>query len=159
MLMMNFVAALLLLAPSQASDQISDLRKQEFINLLRTLPTKGDLYTDEAVLKAGPFLPVLFALTEKDVEKYDIYPFAAISRGLCDYPGHRVYAVRNFGKIRHPELKLFWGAMLFDSGDASPEIERFLRDALSSEEQSKLLSEMLGPQFESFKKRVLSHKS
>lgn len=43
MLMMNFLAALLLFAPGQASDQIFELRKQEFINLLRTLPTKGDL--------------------------------------------------------------------------------------------------------------------
>ena len=154
---MNFLAALLLFAPGQASDQISDLRKQEFINLLRTLPTKGEFYTDEAVLKAAPFLPVLLALTEKDLEKYDIYPFAAISRGLCDHSRHRVYAVRNFGKIGHPKLKLFWGAMLFDSDDSSPEIERFLRDALASEEQAKLLSDILGPEFESFKKRVLSH--
>lgn len=156
MLILNFLTALLIFAPGQGSDQFSNVRKKEFIDLLRALPTKGEFYTNEAVVQAGPYLPVLLALTEKDIEKYDIYPFAAISRGLCDHPEHRTYVVRNFGKIRHPKLKLFWGAMLFDSDEASPEIELFLRGALGSEEQAKLLSEMMGPQFESFKKRVLS---
>lgn len=156
MLIINFLIALLIFAPGQGSDQFSDVRKKEFIDLLGTLPRKGEFYTDEAVAKAGPYLPVLLALTEKDIEKYDIYPFAAISGGLCDHPEHRAYVVRNFARIQHPALKLAWGAMLFDSGAASPEIEQFLRDALESGEQAKLLSEIMGPQFESFKKRVLS---
>jgi len=157
MLIMNFLAALLIFAPGQGSDQFSEVRKKEFIELLRVLPTKGEFYTEEAVVKAGPYLPVLLALTEKDIEKYDIYPFAAISRGLCDRREHRAYVVRSFAKIRHPKLKLFWGAMLFDSSAASPEIERFLRAALASQEEAKLLSEMLGPQFKSFQKRLLSN--
>ena len=157
MLITIFLAAFLILAPAQESNAVSDVQKEEFINLLRTLPTKGEFYTDEAVIKAAPYLPVLFALTDKDIQKYDIYPFGAISRGLCEHREHREYAVRNFEKIHHPELKLFWGAMLFDSGAASPEIERFLRDALGSKEGAKLLSEIMGPQFESFKKRVLSN--
>ena len=37
----------------------------------------------------------LFALTEKNIEKYDIYQFLAISRGLCDRQ-YLEYAVRNF---------------------------------------------------------------
>jgi hypothetical protein len=77
-------------------------------------------------------VPVLFALTEKDIAKYDIYPFAAISRGLCDQKKHRDYAVRHFAEIRHPDLKLFWGAILFDAGAASPETVHFLRDVLES---------------------------
>ncbi|HEU0143985.1 MAG TPA: hypothetical protein VFQ47_04305 [Nitrososphaera sp.] len=152
-----FLTILLVLTPSQASNQISDTQKKDFIELLKTLPHKGEFYTDEAIEKAGPYLPVLFALTEKDIEKYDIYPFAAISRGLCDQKKHRDYAVRHFAEIRHPMLKLFWGAMLFDAGATSPEIVRFLKDALESKEQAKLLSEIIGPQFEDFKQRVKAY--
>lgn len=155
MLRVSFLAAVLLFA-GQGADPVSDARKKEFIDLLTALPTKGEFYTDEAVVKAGPYLPTLLALTEKDVEKYDIYPFLAISRGLCDHSKHRTYVVRNFSKIRHVKLKLFWAAMLFDSGAASPEIERFLRGAIATKEEAKLLSEMLGPDFESFQKRIRS---
>ena len=152
-----FLTILLMLTPSQASDQVSEAQKKDFIELLKTLPFKGEFFTDEAVGRAGPYLPVLFAQTEKDIEKYDIYPFAAISRGLCDQKQHREYAVRHFAGIRHPGLKLFWGAMLFDAAATSPEIVRFLKDALESPEQSKLLSEIVGPEFEDFKRRVKAY--
>ncbi len=152
-----FLIILLTFTPCQATNQVSDAQRKEFIGLLKTLPTKGEFYTDEAVKKAGTYLPVLFALTEKDIEKYDVYPFAAISRGLCNQKEHRDYAVRHFAEIHHPALKLFWGAMLFDTGAASSEIVQFLRDALKSEEQAKVLSEIVGPQFEDFKRRVSIH--
>ena len=145
---------LLVLAPHQASNQIPDARKREFIELLSTLPTKGEFYTEEAVDKAGPHLPVLFALTEKDIRKHYIYPFLAISRGLADRKKHREYAVGHFAEVRHPTLKLFWGAMLFDEGAASPEIVRFLKDALKAEARAKLLSQMVGPEFGDFRRRV-----
>ena len=157
MSIMSLLLVLLVFLPGQTPEQFSDERKNEFINLLRTLPTKGDFYTDEAVVKATPYLPVLFALTEKDIDKYDIYPFTAISRGLCDQRKTREYAAHNFSKIRHPKLKLFWGAMLFDSEASTIEIKRFLQQALATKEGAALLSEMLGPQFESFKTRVLSN--
>lgn len=150
------LTVLLILAPSQPMNQVSDVQKREFIELLKTLPTKGDFYTGESVEKAGPYLPVLFALTEKDIEGHGIYPFAAISRGLSDHEDHRAYAVRHFAGIRHPELKLFWGVKLFDAGEASPEIVQFLRDALEAEDRAKLLSEIVGPRFEDFKKRVVA---
>ena len=148
---------LLVLAPYQETKQVSDAQKQEFIKLLKKLPHKGEFYTDEAVKKAGRYLPVLLALTEKDIEKYALYPFAALSRGLGDQKEHREYATRHFAEIQHPILKLFWGALLFDEGVASPEIVRFLRDALESEGQAKLLSEMEGPGFEDFRRRVMAH--
>ena len=141
----------------QAADQVSDAQKKEFINLLKKLPTDGEFYTEKAVKKAGPYLPVLFALTEKDIEKYDIYPFAAISRGFADQKEHREYAAHHFAEIRHPVLKLFWASLLFDEGPTSPEIVKFLRSALESNDQARLLSEMVGPQFEDFKRRVLAH--
>jgi hypothetical protein len=144
--------------PCQSANRISDAQKREFIELLRTFPVRGEFYTDEAVEQAGSYLPVLFALTQADIERYDIYPFAAISRGLCNRREHRRYAVRHFAEIQHPELKLFWGAMLFDAGTTSPEVVRFLRDALASEEQTRLLSEMIGPRFEDFRRRVMSHR-
>ena len=71
--------------------------KKDFIELLKTLfPVKGEFYTDEAIDKSQNYVPVLFALTEKDIENYDIYPFLALSRGLCDRNIHRDYAVRHF---------------------------------------------------------------
>jgi len=151
------LTVLLILTPCQATSQDSDVKKRLFIELLKTLPHKGEFFTDEAVKKAGPYLPVLFALTEKDIDGYDPYPFVALSRGLGDSKKHRKYAVRHFAQIRHPMLKLFWGALLFDEGVASAEIVRFLRDALESEGQAKLLSEMEGPGFEDFRRRVMAH--
>jgi hypothetical protein len=149
---------LLVLAPGLGSSQISDSQKQEFLNLLKVLPSKGEFYTDDAISKAGPYLPVLLALTEKDIEEYDLYPFLAVSRGLCDHQEHRDFAIRNFSTIKHPTLKLFWAVILFDSkeGSSADEIHQFLKDALASKEQSKMLSEMIGPEFESFRSRVLS---
>jgi len=146
----------LVLAPNQTTTYITEIRKQEFIQLLQTLPHKGEFYTDEAIEKAGPYLPTLFALTESDLAGYDIYPFGALSRGLSSRLENRKYAVRNFSKIQHPTIKLLWAVMLFDSAQRSPEIVRFLRNALKDPEQTKVLSEGLGPKFSSFKNRVLS---
>jgi hypothetical protein len=92
----------LLFVPSQATDQISDAQKEDFIELVKTLPHKGEFFTDEAVKKASPYLPILFALTETDIGKHDIYPFGALSRGLCDQKKHRDYATRHFAEIRLP---------------------------------------------------------
>lgn len=101
-------------------------------------------------------MPVLLALDEKDLEGYDLYPFAALSRGLCDKKPYREYVVAHFKDIRHPSLQLLWAAMLFDEKAASPEIKQFLSTALHSEQRSKVLQEIVGPQFEDFKKRVLA---
>ena len=74
---------LLVLTPQQsAANQISDAQKKDFLNLLKTLPHEGEFFTDDAIKTAGPYLPVLFALTDKDIDGYDIYPFAALSRGV-----------------------------------------------------------------------------
>jgi hypothetical protein len=108
----------------------------------------------EAIKSAGPYLRVLLALTEKDLEEYDIYPFLALSRGLCEYERHRQYAVTHFDRIAHPTLRLFWGVILFNEEAASPAIGKFLKEALASKEQSKTLARMLGPEFEQFKKEV-----
>lgn len=148
----------LLFAPSQVTAQISDAQKNSFIELLKTLPQKGEFFTEEAVTKAEPYLPVLLALTEKDIEEYDVYPFLALSRGLCNQRKHRDYATHHFSEIRHPELKLFWGSILFDEGPSSPEIVRFLREALECEKQSRILAEMLGPNYRLFQRRVKAHR-
>jgi len=151
------LAILLALTSCQTDDKVSDAQKNAFIELLKTLPHKGEFYTEEAIEKAKPYLPVLFSLTEKDIDGHDIYPFLAVSRGLCDRKEQRDYAAFHFAEIRHPILKLGWGVMLFDANAASPEIVRFLREALESEKQAKLLSEMLGPGFEKFQQQIKSY--
>jgi hypothetical protein len=152
-----FGALLLASWPALARQEASDAQKRQFTELLKTLPHKGEFYTDEAVRRAGPYLPVLFSLTEKDIGGYDLYPFAAISRGLADDKQHRAYAVAHFAEIRHPELKLFWAAMLFDAGDASKEIVRYLNDALDDQKRAEVLAEMVGPDFKFFRRKVRAH--
>jgi len=153
----SIVAIVFALTACQAGGRVSDAQKKTFIELLKTLPTKGEFYTEESVKKAAPYLPVLIIITEKDIEMYDIYPFLALSSDLFESQKHRKYAARHFSEIRHPMLKLSWGAMLFDRKSSSPQIVRFLRDALESEEQAKLLAEIYGPKFEKFKVRVKRH--
>ena len=60
-----FLTILLVLMPSQASAQISDAQKKEFIDLLKALPFEGEFYTDAAIEKAGPYLPVLICAYRK----------------------------------------------------------------------------------------------
>jgi hypothetical protein len=159
MLVITLVLSLIAtFAPAQeVTKEISDAQKKEFIELLKKLPTKGEFYTEESVQKAAPYLPVFFALTEGDIKKYDIYPFLALSRGLADQKEHRDYAVKHFDEVRHPTLKLSWGVILFMHNEPSPQIVRFLRNALESKPQAKVLSDMLGPEFENFQKRVKAY--
>jgi len=136
------------------ANEISEVQKKQFVEVLKTLPHKGEFFTEDAVRTAGPYLPVLFALTDKDIEGYDIYPFMAISRGLCDVKKHRLYANKHFADIRHSELKLFWAAMLFEYGNPSPQIVKYLKLALKSDTQARLLAEMVGPHYEDLKRRI-----
>ena len=154
--MIPYVLLLLLsFAPVQTpTNQISEAQKKQFVALLKTLPHKGEFFTENAVKTAGPYLPVLFALTDKDIEGYDIYPFLALSRGLCDVKEHRLYANNHFADIRHSELKLFWAAMLFEYGNPSAQIVKYLKLALKSDIQARLLAEMVGPDYEDLKRRI-----
>jgi hypothetical protein len=146
---------LLFFAPTQAPvNQISDDEKKQFVELLKTLPHRGEFFTEDAVKTAGPYLKVLFALTEKDIDGYDIYPFAAISRGLCDVKEHRLYANKHFDDIRHSELKLFWAAMLFEYSERPTQIVRYLKSALKDNEKARQLAEMAGPNFADLKRRI-----
>ena len=141
----------------QVGQEVSDAQKREFIELLQTLPFKGEFYTREAARRAGPYLPVLFSLTEKDTEKYDLYAFVTISVAISEDKARRVYAVDHFGEIRHPQLKLFWAALLFNLKEVSPEIVIYLREALNSSAQAQTLRSMIGPEFKFFKRDVRKH--
>jgi WD40 repeat protein len=141
----------------QVGQEVSETQKREFIELLKMLPFKGEFYTQEAARRAAPYLPVLFSLTEKDVERYDLYSFVAISVGISQDKARREYAVAHFAEIRHPKLKLFWAAFLFNLKEVSPEIVRYLRDALSSDAQAQELKAMVGPDFKFFKRDVRNH--
>jgi hypothetical protein len=137
------------------NEKISDLQKKQFVELLKTLPVKGEFYAEESERKAAPYLLVLFALTEKDTEKYDIYPFLAISRGIFEQEEYSSCGVMYFDRIQHSMLKLFWAAVLFRENAASQEIITFLDQALDSPQQAKQLAEIVGPGFfEEFKQRL-----
>ena len=148
---------LLTLASSSFAQDPAAVKKKEFLELLKTLPTKGEFFTEEAIRKATPYLPVLLSLTQEDIEKYDFYFFVALSSGLGAEKTNRAYALAHFAEIRHPTLKLFWAVMIFRADEGSPEIVRHLRDALNDAEQAQTLSEALGPNFKFFKRKVLSH--
>jgi hypothetical protein len=148
--------ALLVAVPGFASAQVSDAQKAAFIALLKTLPTDGEFYADAAVTRAEPYLPVLFALTEANLQPFDSYPFVAISRGLSERAKPRAYAIRHFADIQHPLLKLGWAVLVFNERCASPEMVRFLRTVLDSPPQAALLAEMAGPDFERMKARIVT---
>lgn len=138
---------------------VTAAEKKAFINKVSALPTRGEFFTDKSVKKAAPDIRVLLALTPEDLGQRDIYPFRALRRGLCDLKESRRYALRHFGEIAHPDLRLSWAVMLFDGNAASPEIIAYLKAALRSDKQSKTLAELTGPDFTDFKKRVSEAKT
>ena len=50
---------------AQVGQEISDAQKREFIELLQTLPFKGEFYTREAARKAGLICRYSFPLLKK----------------------------------------------------------------------------------------------
>lgn len=146
-----------LLGPSRGpreSIEVSAAERKAFCELLATLPHKGEFLTDEGIQKAAPHIRALFALTEQDIAECDLYPFLALSRGLCDREEYRTYGAAHFDQIAHPEIKLFWAVILFDEGAGSSEIIGFLQAALKSNDRSKVLSQMLGPEIADFSRKL-----
>ena len=137
-------------AKSQTPNIVSETQKEDFIKTIKTLPHKGEFFTEEGINRAAGSLPILFAFTEEDLSDFDIYPFIVLSAGLADRKCQQDYAIEHFSEIKHPTLKLSWGALLFNKRIKSPEIVNYLKDALKSEKQSKILSEMLGANYKNF---------
>jgi hypothetical protein len=146
----------LVLTPLQAGQTATAAQKEQFVHLLGTLPHDGEFFTEASITQAQPYLPVLLALTDADLATLDLYPFLAMSRGLCDRAKSREYVVARFGDIQHSTLKLFWAAMIFDSGSPTAEVVRYLRNALDSPAQVDLLSQAVGPDFEQFRAKVIA---
>ncbi len=145
----------LALGQGEPDKAVTDAEKEEFLNVLAKLPTRGEFFSDDAVTMAVPYTRVLLALTEKDLTKRDLYPFLALSRGLLDRKEPRQYGRANFAKIAHPMLKLLWASVLFDDRSPPPEVVSFLYKALGSKDGARALSEMGGPGFEDFRQRVI----
>ena len=131
-----------------------------FLKMVEHLPHKGEFFTPEAVQKAAPQIAVLLALSEQDLKQKDLYPFLALSGQLCERREYRQYGVEHFSDIAHPEIRLSWAAILFDrQPPVSVEIVTYLRQALETEKEANLLSEIMGPEFAEFKKRVAQYKT
>jgi hypothetical protein len=141
-----------------ADKTVTAAEKKEFLELLAKLPAQGEFFTKDAITTAAPHTRVLFALSKKDIGKRDLYSFMALSAGLAERKTRRKYGVMHFGKIVHPEIKLFWAVVLFDRKAISPEVVRYLRSVLNSKKQSKVLAEMVGPGLDDFKRRVRNYK-
>ena len=144
---------------AQNTKDVSLAEKKKFLRLLDALPMDSDheFFTEESVNKAAPFIRTLFALTEEDIDKDHIPPLLGLSRDLCDREESRAYSLNSFQTIRHPIIKLFWGAVLFDEGVATQQIVEYLRTAITSNTQSKTLSNIVGTKYEEFKQRVLTY--
>ncbi|MBM4073107.1 MAG: hypothetical protein FJ271_29915 [Planctomycetes bacterium] len=137
---------------SQPAKAVSAAEKKEFLKLLATLPTRGEFFAEEAIPKAAPYTRVLLALTEKDLAKYDLYAFMALSASLMGHKEARQYATANFGNIAHPQIKLSWAIMLFRQGKPPAEVVPFLRKAFDTLPESKF---GLGPGYEDFRDQVI----
>jgi len=144
----------LAVAAAQAEKEVMAAEKKSFFELLAKLETKGEFFTDEAVKAVLPHTHVLLALTAKDIEKYDIYPFLALSSQLAGHKEARVRAAKQFGAIAHPLLQLAWAINLFETEESTAEIVKYLKKVVESEKVSKVLDEMLGPKADDFKKQV-----
>lgn len=156
----SILLVILAIGQAQPAKPVTDAEKQEFLKVLSTLPTRGEFFTEDAVKKAVPYTRVLLSLTEKDVEKYDLYGFLALSTGLMEHEQARKQAIANFGEIAHPVIKLAWAILLFKEADSRPMVTAFLRKAFDSKEQARTMSQMLGGGFEDFKDEVLrAHES
>jgi hypothetical protein len=134
--------------------EVTDRDKKAYLEMLKELPRKGEFFTEDAVVKAAPYTRVLLALSEKDIKGYDLYPFLALSRGLIEREDQRQLGIKQFRKIAHPQIKLAWAALLFNARVDSAEIVKYLQAALKSTEQRKVLSQLLGPDFDDFRRRV-----
>jgi hypothetical protein len=137
-----------------AEAEITKEDKDAFVRVLEKAPSEGEFFTAAGIDQLAPHIRTLFALTTEDIAPYDLYPFLAMSRGLCDRPKYLKYGAKHFAEIAHPGIKLGWAVMLFDAGSASSEVVGYLREALQSEERTSELAEFLGPEFEEFKKRL-----
>jgi hypothetical protein len=112
-----------LIVNAEQPQEVTAADKKAVFKTMETLPKKGEFFTEERIDKAAPHTRVLFALTKKDIdeyakslglETYSLYPFHALSRGLLDRKDQRDCGVKNFNKIAHPDIKVFWGVVLFD---------------------------------------------
>ncbi|NUP96987.1 MAG: hypothetical protein HUU28_12575 [Planctomycetaceae bacterium] len=128
--------------------------KQELIQLIMEAPTQGEFLAEEGVEQLAPHIRTLFALTSADVDKEHIYPFVALSYGLCQQESGWRYGVEHFDEIQHPLLQLFWGALLFKQDHASPAIVDYLQRILDTPELRNELEPIVGPEFPSFEQRV-----
>ncbi len=147
----------LALGLGQAPKDVTDADKQGFFKLVSNLPTMpaghAAVFTEESVKKAAPFVHVLFSLSEKDMEKKEIFPLLILTWQLAGVDTARQYGAKNFERISHPQIKRQWAFGLFQQNAASPEIVAFLRQQL---EREGVESEFgLGPQFQAFKERVI----
>ncbi len=135
----------------------TDAEKAAFLKLLAGLPQHGEFFADEGVARAEPYTRVLLSLGEKDLKDSDVDRVCVLSVDLMDRKEQREFGVKHFREIAHPTIKLFWGVVLFNKQATSPEIVGFLRSALDSPGDSKTLSEMVGPNYEDFVKRVRAY--
>ena len=149
------VVSVALFANGQVPTNVSEQQRKDFIDYLKKLPFESEFFTNEDIRKSRSKMPVLLALTEDDTKDFDIYPLLAFSRGLSEYKVQRTYAVKHFFNIQHPTIKMFWAARLFDENVASSAIKKYLRDVLATENEAKLLKEMLGPDYETFRRKLI----
>lgn len=158
--MLHFILAFSIGAQASAPDiaKVTPQEKKDFLELMKKLPSRGEFYTDEGVQKASPFLHVLLSLDKKDITEDHYFAILALSRGLHDSKKeHREFAVKNFGKIPHPVIKISWGIMLFRfSREVTPEVTRYLSDSLDDKERMELIRAMLGPEFEAVRKQIIA---
>ena len=95
-------ATILAVIPFQEVKEVTPAEKMAFLELLKKLPSRGEFFTQEAVKMAASYTRVLLALTAKDIQGFDLYPFLALSRGLLDHKEQREYGVKHFDRIAIP---------------------------------------------------------
>jgi hypothetical protein len=150
------------------------LNKVIFLLAIEILPFHREFPTDESARLVVRYLPAIFDLSEAELNfvakarlgerasarGYD-YHLGAYSRVMVDLrdlgPNVREYVAKNFARIRYPFLKVMCAVILFSEDVVTPEILQYLRQALASEEGTKELAGVIGPDFEEFRRKVLTY--
>jgi hypothetical protein len=154
----NVLLISLVLGMGQPSTEVGDADKQAFFKLVAGLPVQPaghgpPVFTKEALKKAAPFARVLFALNEKDLKKEEIGAYMILTFQLADVEQARDYGIKNFARIAHPRIKLWWANALFGQKATPPEIVTFLRKALERDGEN--LDHIYGLEFQAHKESVI----
>ena len=110
--------------------EITPEQKEEFVKLLRTLPTRAEFFADEGIRMTKPYLPHLLSFTEEDVKRFfdgEVYAIAVLSTGMAEDADNVARAAASFREIGHPVVRSIWARAILDTQRPPAEVIEYVR--------------------------------